>query len=297
MDKNISSADDILGTLMLPLNEVGIISNFAYNYLATLTLDPSRPKISLMHEGKEVHLELRRVRAEGRDQGYVSFPFKGRRIQLYFGSKKELADTILMIKNEFFRGESAWLDVKGRDVVDIGAYVGDTAINFMLEGARHVYALEPYPYFYEVGKRNLTANKMQDKITLLNAGVAGKKQKVDVDASARSFSSKKFDGSGKKKGIEILSLKDLVERYKLKDAALKVDCEGYEYEIIINSDDSTLRRFFDMEIEYHYGYLNLERRLIKAGFEVDIHKPMKRFNFGTKSVMVNGFMHARRVQK
>ncbi|MDE1870273.1 MAG: FkbM family methyltransferase [Candidatus Micrarchaeota archaeon] len=294
MDKNISSTDDILGTLMLPLNEVGIISNFAYNYLSTLALNPRTDKISLMHEGKRISLELKRM---GRSQGYISFPFRGRRIQLYFGSKKELADTILMIKNEFLKGESAWLDVKGRDVVDIGAYVGDTAINFLLDGARHVYAFEPYPYFYEIGKKNLVANRMQGKITMLNVGVAGMKQKIDVDASARSFSSRRFKGSGKKTGIEVLSLKDLVNRYKLKDAALKVDCEGYEYEIILNSDDSTLRRFFDMEIEYHYGYLNLERRLIKAGFEVEIHKPTKRFNFGTKSVMVNGFMHARRVER
>lgn len=297
MKKNIGSAEDILGTLMLPLNEALIISDFARNYLATLTLDPSRPKIKLVEGGKEVNLELRRVRAEGRDQGYVSFPFRGKRIQLYFGSKKELADTILMIKNEFFKGESAWLDVKGRDVVDIGAYVGDTAINFVLEGARHVYALEPYPYFYEIGRRNVKANGMEGRITMLNSGAGRKRGSVQVDLSRRSFSGKDFESSGSKKEVEILRLKDLVNRYHLKDAALKVDCEGFEYEIMLNSDEATLRRFIDIEVEYHYGYLNLKKKLIGAGFKVEIHKPMKRFNFGTRTVMVNGFMHARRIGK
>lgn len=37
------------------------------------------------------------------------------------------------------------LDVKGRDVVDVGAYIGDTALYFRLKGAKRIYAFEPYP--------------------------------------------------------------------------------------------------------------------------------------------------------
>jgi FkbM family methyltransferase len=35
--------------------------------------------------------------------------------------------------------------LKGRDVIDVGASVGDTALYFILNGARKVIAVEPLP--------------------------------------------------------------------------------------------------------------------------------------------------------
>ena len=46
------------------------------------------------------------------------------------------------------------LDVSNKDVVDVGAALGDTAIYFALKGAKHVYAFEPYPYSYNIAKKN-----------------------------------------------------------------------------------------------------------------------------------------------
>jgi len=37
------------------------------------------------------------------------------------------------------------LDVKGKVVIDVGAYIGDSAIYFALKGARKVIALESHP--------------------------------------------------------------------------------------------------------------------------------------------------------
>jgi FkbM family methyltransferase len=42
------------------------------------------------------------------------------------------------------------LNVRGRVVVDVGAYIGDSAIYFALRGARKVVAVEPHPGAYEV---------------------------------------------------------------------------------------------------------------------------------------------------
>ncbi|MDE1870090.1 MAG: FkbM family methyltransferase [Candidatus Micrarchaeota archaeon] len=295
MPKNVTTLDDKLGTLLFPLNQAGIIFNFFWNYLTTLKINPENGEVVISQDGKKARVKIVQTEKMGKNTGYAAFAFRGKNIKLYFGSRKELVDTILMIKNEFFNAESGWLDVKGKEVVDIGAYVGDTAIFFLLNGAKHVYGIEPYPYFYEVGRKNVAINGMGSKITMVNAGVASKGGKVMIDTQSREFSGKSFKRKGNEKAIEMISLEGIVRKYGLRDAALKIDCEGHEYDIMIKAKNAVLRRFSEIEIEYHYGYLNLEKKLIGAGFSVEHHKPVKKFNFGTKSVMVNGFIHAKRI--
>ena len=55
-------------------------------------------------------------------------------------------DIIWLINENFIKEQYKWLDVEGKNVVDVGANIGDTAIYFALKGAKHVYAFEPYPY-------------------------------------------------------------------------------------------------------------------------------------------------------
>jgi len=45
----------------------------------------------------------------------------------------------------FGHGEYASLDVKDKVIIDIGAYIGDSAIYFALKGAKRVIAVEPHP--------------------------------------------------------------------------------------------------------------------------------------------------------
>jgi hypothetical protein len=54
---------------------------------------------------------------------------------------------------------------------------------------------------------------------------------------------------------------------------LKMDCEGCEYEPILSTNESTLRKFSHIMIEYHFGYKNLEEKLEKCGFEVSVTRP------------------------
>jgi hypothetical protein len=66
-----------------------------------------------------------------------------------------------------------------------------------------------------------------------------------------------------------------VRTYELDSAALKVDCEGYEYPILLNSKPDVIRSFGQIQIEYHMGYLNIEKRLRTMGFDVTHDTPTK----------------------
>jgi len=73
--------------------------------------------------------------------------------------------------------------------------------------------------------------------------------------------------------IKTLSLDEIVKRFDLKNAILKIDCEGCEYNLILNASDDDLKAFDQIIMEYHYGYINLVNRLRQAGFKVKCALP------------------------
>ncbi|MDE1869308.1 MAG: FkbM family methyltransferase [Candidatus Micrarchaeota archaeon] len=175
------------------------------------------------------------------------------------------------IVDQFAKEEYKSLSVKGRDVLDVGASIGDSSMYFALNGARHVYAFEPYPHPFSVARKNISANRLSAKITVINEGL-GKPGFVRLAHEENTVGMPVTESkSGKRTRIN--SLKDIADRYDLKDAALKIDCEGCEYPIILDADENTLRRFSSIMIEYHYGYANLASKLKSAGFSVEQTKP------------------------
>jgi len=74
--------------------------------------------------------------------------------------------------NETFE-EKQWdfLNVQNRSVLDIGAFIGDSSIYFILKGAKKVYAIEPHPDAYKEMLENIKLNNMEDKIIPINMGI------------------------------------------------------------------------------------------------------------------------------
>ncbi len=228
-----------------------------------------------LRNGKHFHIRVMPKHVLVDDYKYGPLTFN-------YSAREEKIHTILMLIGEFFGEPHSMLDVKGKDVVDIGAYIGDTPIYFALRGARHVYALEPYPYSYELAKQNVSINKLNDRITMINAGCGAKRSAIRIKTDYKNLAGSAMKKSGSGKLIPIVPLEAIVKKYKLKGAALKVDCEGCEYDIILNAKAATLRKFSKILIEYHYGYPKLEGKLRDAGFSVRHTKPKHMKNANVK---------------
>jgi FkbM family methyltransferase len=200
----------------------------------------------------------------------IEFKFGNKKLKFNYDSKKQLYwNTLGMIKEQFIGNQYRWLNVKNRVVVDIGANIGDSAIYFDLKGAKHVYAFEPYPYSYDLAMRNIRLNGLQDKITLLNEGCGEKNGKIRIKSSYKNLGSTDLKNFKNGTNIRITTLGELVKRFGIRDnAVLKIDCEGCEYGVLLKSQNSDLRRFKQILVEYHYGYLNIEKRLKDSGFKV-----------------------------
>jgi len=188
------------------------------------------------------------------------------------------------------------LDVKGRIVVDIGAYMGDTAIYFLLRGARHVYAVEPNPAALKIATENVKRLGLEGRVTFINAAVGSKIGEIRIKPDAKVASGADIGAIRSESGVpvKVVTLKWLLSEYGINEAVLKMDCEGCEYGSILSEDDSVLRVFKEMVIEYHYGYRNLAEKLRRAGFRVRWTKPFYSFNTDASNPhMLVGLIYAR----
>ena len=61
----------------------------------------------------------------------------------------------------FEYGDYDALNVNGRVVVDVGAFVGDSAIYFALKGAKRVIAIEPHPGAYAEMLENISSTTLK----------------------------------------------------------------------------------------------------------------------------------------
>jgi FkbM family methyltransferase len=222
----------------------------------------------------------------------MTLSVKEKRLKFYYKNKMQLSNAFSILYEIFVKEQYGQLDVKNKQVVDIGASLGDAAMYFSIKGARHVYSFELYPSLYDFGIKNVKANNLRN-ITLLNEGCGAKESTIEIDKKQEStiFGSVRKTHYGKK--VKITTLRDIVNKYKIEDAALKIDCEGCEYGIILESKIETLRKFDNMIIEYHKGYKNLIDKLESAGFECKKTLPKELKDSATKIFYI-GFIYAKR---
>jgi hypothetical protein len=77
-------------------------------------------------------------------------------------------------------GNYEGIDVNGKVVIDVGAFVGDTAMYFILKGAGRVIAIEPLPANYEELLDNIHLNGIEGRIIPINAMVGSRRMIVEI---------------------------------------------------------------------------------------------------------------------
>jgi beta-1,4-mannosyl-glycoprotein beta-1,4-N-acetylglucosaminyltransferase len=165
-------------------------------------------------------------------------------------------------------------DVQNKVVIDIGAYCGHFTFRCMELGAYKSYCYEPNPVAFAKIK-TLTTNDQEIKIH--NVGIFDgsiKHAKISNNASQSNIygDSTQFD-------INMLSLTEVLSSIDESDKnlkrVLKIDCEGAEFEIIMNNPADIIKSFTHIFIEIHDHmnptYLNQSQKLINyikdLGFE------------------------------
>lgn len=175
-------------------------------------------------------------------------------------------DTVLA----FSHGDGTYRNLLLQDkiIIDIGACTGDTSIYFALKGAKKVIAVEPFPKNFVVLEKNILENNFNDSITPILAACSSSKKELLIDPDLNNGMRSVLHEYPNGFKISTITLEQIIKDFDVNNAILKLDCEGCEYETILNCSPSILQKFTDIQIEYHNGYKNLEEKLLSVGFEV-----------------------------
>lgn len=155
----------------------------------------------------------------------------------------------------FDRGVYNSLDPKGKKVLDIGAFIGDTAVWLSRGGATRVIAYEPYKPMFDLAVQNIDLNHDSSNIEICNCGVGKERKTVQLNVVINGCAANRIEmGKGRitkdtanTSKISIVSIKSVLERVGRVDA-IKMNCEGAEYGILEAIAEQGLRDLAGNEI-------------------------------------------------
>ena len=182
------------------------------------------------------------------------------------------------------------LDPKGETVLDVGANIGDTAIYFSVRKAKEIIAIEPYPQNVEVMRLNFETNNIKN-VTIINAGIGKDNDNMIIDGRTSVNGSFGLKESKNGTRVPVYSLSYIMKELRIEHCLLKMDCEGCEYDSILNTSDEDLSKIDRMLIEYHKGPEAIENKLKTAGYRVNSYQLKKE-----ESHNYVGYIYAERLQ-
>jgi len=196
----------------------------------------------------------------------LSFNFNGQNIKFGLNCSSLSLNEVYAIGEYSYPGILS--DLKGKDVIDIGANIGDSSIYFAVFGAKKVIGVEPLPNIANCAINNVNLNNLENKIKIINAGLSINNGFISVPCDydimeSGDFSLVKSNGNCK---VPTITLKDVIEMID-NTYLLKLDCEGCEVDILTKSDPNELKKFKYIVFETHPFVTNVSNDKILASLK------------------------------
>lgn len=219
---------------------------------------------------------LRRSRAPIRETlAYLEFiqlkyPY---RLKMRSGVELELLDwQDLTTAWVVFYGNEYSLHSGDQVILDCGANIGAFSLLCASKLPQaQVIAIEPFPATYKRLVKGLSENRVDSRVTVLNAAVVGKPGTVFMDDAEDVASHSRKIGGESGISVEGYTLERILSEHQLSEVdLLKVDIEGAEYQLFEETPESILRCFKRIGLEYHGNgeTSRLFSRIEASGFTV-----------------------------
>jgi FkbM family methyltransferase len=159
-------------------------------------------------------------------------------------------------------------------VLDIGANIGAFAIYAANRAKRgYVCAVEPVSANFSTLERNVKLNQLEN-VRLVRAAVGGRNGRVKIASAGAVSSVIWINENVPTEEVEQVTLESLVSAMGTVDL-MKMDCEGAEFDILLQTEPSVLRKIRRIAMECHNvskerTSVTLKNYLDAAGFETTV---------------------------
>jgi len=168
------------------------------------------------------------------------------------------SDAIAFFENYFLKvnNPNKKFEIKNDDIViDIGAHIGYFtmyAANNANQGT--VYSIEPYKESFKILEKNLKLNNLTN-VKSFHAAISKVTEQITLYIDKKNHIGNSIfetDETTESKKVDSFSLKDFVNNNKIeKIDFLKIDCEGAEFEILLNFDKELMKKINKISAEVH----------------------------------------------
>jgi FkbM family methyltransferase len=160
------------------------------------------------------------------------------------------------------------IDFKGKTVLDVGGYIGDTAVLFHSLGAKRLVIYEPVEEHLPLMMKNIGLNHIDAEVKGLGVGASKGSQEVHYSALDLRFGREKPGDPGTKtRTIPLEDIRTVVLESRADIA--KFNCETCE-RAILSLDEEVLRKIPLYVVETHGRDLDADllEKFRRAGFGV-----------------------------
>lgn len=131
------------------------------------------------------------------------------------------------------------------DIIDIGGYVGDTALLFSPMTNRKVYVFEASPSSYDIIQQTIKMNNLEN-IIVENIALGKENCTMQFSLSERSSCNSLIERTGyvytDKIDVQVLSLDQYVSENNVQVSLIKMDVEGAE-QLVLDGATETIKKY------------------------------------------------------
>ncbi len=166
-------------------------------------------------------------------------------------------------------------DLRGKVVIDIGAFIGDSSIAYAAAGA-DVHAFEAVPSFAKCAAQNARMNKLDGSITVHGVGLSNTNKLVSDTKQVRSIASMSHnclsDDTSQK--VYLVDAIGYLRMHEIHHADIvKMNCEGGEYDLLSDTRILDYLKPQSLVVDYHYGSEKLRQVLSDGGYSIEDSSP------------------------